>query len=233
MSAFNFSSPLLRDKQAALDLQDLQGILHIEWKIKNRTLFSGAYTRVDQVFVIWGALAATIFTTAQFLPISWTTQAIWWTALSLVGIVSMVAFTWFWVSVERLRWVVACWVLLVLVGLATTDLGIFLGWGEVLMRLCPLWLGLSAIGYIYTGLGLGSRTLILTGLVHLVAIALLPYIYGWQFLATAIVMGFSLLLLAQLQWDMRSPIEYNLLTPQQKEFNRQQNNIRLFIECDR
>lgn len=226
MSAFNFSSPLLRDKQAALDFQDLQGIISFEWKIRNKILFSGSYTRVDQVFVIWGGLAATIFTTAQFLPISWTTQAIWWTALSLIGIVSMVAFSWFWVSVESLRWVVVCWVLLVLAGLLLTDLGIFLGWGEVLMHLSSLWLGLSAVGYFYTGLGLGSRTLTLTGLVHLVMSALLPYIYGWQFLATGIVMGFSLLLLAQLQWDMRSPIAYNLLTPQQQEFNRQQQQLR-------
>lgn len=226
MSAFNFSSPLLRDKQAALDFQDLQGIVSLEWKIRNKILFSGSYTRIDQIFVIWGVLAATIFTTAQFLPISWTTQAIWWTALSLIGIVSMVAFTWFWVSVERLRWVVGCWVLLVLAGLGLTDLGIFLGWGEVLMHLCPLWLGLSAVGYFYTGLGLGSRTLTLTGLVHLVMIALLPYLSGWQFLATGIVMGFSLLILAQLQWDMRSPIAYDLLTPQQQEFNRQQQQLR-------
>ena len=226
MSSFNFSSPLLRDKQTALDVQDLQGILNIEWKIWNKKLFSSSYTRIDQVFIIWGLVAAIIFTTAQFMPISWTTQAICWSALSLIATAIMVAFTWFWVSVERLRWVVCCWVLLVLTGVTITDLGIFLGWGEILMRLCPLWLGLSAIGYFYTGLGLRSRTLILNSLVHIGAIALLPYIISWQFLATGLVMGFSLLILAQLQWDMRSPIEYKLLTLEQREFNRQQQQLR-------
>lgn len=226
MSSFDFSSPLLRDKQAALDVQDLQGILNIEWKIRNKTLFSGIYTRVDQVFIIWGLLAAIFFTTAQFLPISWTTQAILWSTLSLIATSSMVVFTWFWVSVERLRWVVYSWVLLVLTGLIVTNLGIFLGWGKVLMHLCPLWLGLSATGYFYTGLGLKSRTLILNSLVHLIAIALLPHISAWQFLATGIVMGFSLLILAQLQWDMRSPITYDLLTLEQREFNRQQQKLR-------
>lgn len=44
-----------------------------------------------------------------------------------------------------------------LVGTLLTDLGIFLNWGFVLLNLCPIWLGLSALGYL--GTGWGSRNI--------------------------------------------------------------------------
>lgn len=228
MTLSNFAEPLLRDKQQDLDFQDLQGLWRIDWKIKDVTLYSGFYTRIDQVFIIWGAIAAAIFATAQFVTLSWTTQAIVWSALTVVGTVGMVSLTWFWVSVERLRWVVYGWAILILGGLALTDLGIFLGWGEILLRLCPLWLGLSAVGYFLTGLGLRSRALVFTSFIHLLGILVLPYVAAWQFLATGGVISCSLLLLAQLQWDMRSPIEYDLLTLEQKQFNQRQNELRRY-----
>jgi len=90
---------------------------------------------------------------------------------------------------------------LMLLGLVITDLGIFLGWGTVLMHLCPLWLGLVAIGYLCTGFGMRSRTLMIIGLIHLLGIAILPYVGSWQFLATGIIMGGSVLVLAEFQWD--------------------------------
>ena len=226
MSVFNFSEPLLRYKQTALDVQDLQGLWRIDCQLCNRTLFSGFYTRIDQAFFSWGLIAGGIFTTAQFLPISWVTQAVLWSIITLAGTVSMVVSTWFWVSVERLRWVVYCWVILMLGGVAITDLSICLAWGEVLMRLCPLWLGISAVGYLCTGLGLGSRTFLVIGVIHLLGIFVLDYIPGWQFLTTGILIAMSLLLLAQLQWDMRLPIDYDQLTLQQKQFNQQQRRRR-------
>lgn len=229
MTASNFFQPLLREKQQELDFQDLQGLWQINWKIRNVTLYSGFYTRIDRVFIIWGAIALGIFTTAQFFPISWTTQAIVWSGLTLSGTVSMVSLAWFWVCVERLRWVIYCWALLMLTGVALTDCGIFLGWGAVLLHLCPLWLGLSGIGYFCTGLGLRSRALFMTGLIHLLGILVLPYVGAWQFLTTGSVMGFSLWLLAELQWDMRLPIEYALLTPEQKQFNQQQHQLRQLV----
>ncbi|MEB3182617.1 MAG: hypothetical protein VKL59_26805 [Nostocaceae cyanobacterium] len=227
MTNFSFSQPLLREKQEALDFQDLQGLLRLNLQIGNIKLLSGFYTRIDQVFLLWGAISAIIFLTAQFLPISWYTQAIFWSILTVIGTVGMVGLTWFWVSVERLRWVVYYWAILMLAGVTLTDLGIFLGWGEVLMHLCPLWLGLSALGYLGTGLGMRSRTFVIMALIHLAGIILLPYVGGWQFLTTGLVMGLSLLVLAELQWDMRPSIDdYNLLTPEQKEFNRQQQQQR-------
>ncbi|MBV8885918.1 MAG: hypothetical protein JO235_18250 [Chroococcidiopsidaceae cyanobacterium CP_BM_RX_35] len=226
MSFFNSSEPLLRDKQQELDFQDLQGLWRFKCKIGNITLFSGFYSRIDQTFVLWGLISSSIFVTAQFLPISWITQAILWSILTLVGTVSMVVLTWFWVSVERLRWVVYCWVLLMLVGLILTDLGIFLDWGEVLMRLCPLWLGLSALGYICTGLGMRSRTFVFVGVVHLLSVVILPYVSAWCFLATGAIMAVSLLLLAEWQWEMRPPIDYAHLTAEQKQFNQKQYQLR-------
>jgi hypothetical protein len=226
MNLISLSQPWLTEKQQELDFQDLQGLWRIEWKFNQNAIYSGIYTRVDQAFIVWGLIAGVMFATAQFLPISWTTQAIWWSVLSLVGTVMMVRLTWFWAGVERLRWVVCGWGILMLTGVVLTDLGIFLGWGEILLRLCPMWLGLSAVGYLLTGVGLRSRALFLAGCFHILSIFCLPYVGGWQFLSTGAVMSCSLLLLAQLQWDMRSPIKYALLSAEQQLFNRTQHQQR-------
>ncbi|WP_445250791.1 hypothetical protein [Microcoleus sp. OTE_8_concoct_300] len=99
-------------------------------------------------------------------------------------------------------------------GLVLTDLGIFLGWEKVLANLCPLWLGISGIGYFGTGFAVRSRALLAASLFHLSGILILPYTDGWSFLFTGAVMVFSLLVLAELQWDMRHPINYAPLTPE-------------------
>ncbi|MBF1989428.1 MAG: hypothetical protein IGR79_00770, partial [Fischerella thermalis M48_A2018_028] len=57
---------------------------------------------------------------------------------------------------------------------------------------------------LFTGIGVHSRALIFIGLLHIVAALLLPYFSSWQFLFTGIVMSFSLLLLAEFQWDMQN-----------------------------
>lgn len=226
MTFFNPTEPILRNKQESLDYQDRQGLLRIHLRIGDKTLISGFYTRIDQVFILWGLISGFIFSTAQFLPISWVIQAVVWTALTVIGTSVMVFLTHFWVKVERLQWVLYCWVSLMLGGVVLTDLSIFLGWGEVLMRLCPLWLGLSAVGYFCTGMGMRSRAFILAGLVHVFGIAALPYTGSLQFLSTGIIMAVSLLMFAEVQWDMRPPIEYNLLTLEQKQFNQKQYQLR-------
>ncbi|MDJ0589492.1 MAG: hypothetical protein QNJ72_05775 [Pleurocapsa sp. MO_226.B13] len=227
MDLFNSAEPIIRRKQHALDFQDRQGLLQLKVKISNKTLFNSLYTRIDQVFVVWGLITAVIFITAQFAPIDWITQATFWSVLTGIGTIAMTVLTHFWVKVERLRWMLYAWIALMLGGVIVTDLGIFLGWGRVLMHLCHLWLGLSAIGYFCTGLGLRSRAFIIAGVVHLVGILILPFCLGWQFLATGLVMTANLLMFAETQWDMRPPIEnYDLLSEEQKEFNRQQYLIR-------
>ncbi|MDJ0713572.1 MAG: hypothetical protein QNJ54_05065 [Prochloraceae cyanobacterium] len=227
MSFFNFTRPILCRKQEYLDYQDLEGLLQVNLKIRDKTLFSGFYTRIDQVFVLWGLICAAIFITAQFAPINWNTQAIFWSVLTGVGTLLMTVMTYFWVSVERLRWMLYSWVILMLAGTVITDLGIFLGWGLVLMNLCHIWLGLCGIGYLCTAVGLRSRAFIIPSVIHLFGIILLPYCGSWQFLTTGLLMTVHLLLFAETQWDMRPPIEnFSLLTEEQKHFNRQQQKLR-------
>ncbi|HAA31423.1 MAG TPA: hypothetical protein DCE56_31555 [Cyanobacteria bacterium UBA8553] len=200
MTFFNPSAPLLCRKQNVLELPDVPGVWRFHWQIGNVTLFSSFYTQLDQACIVWGVISAVIFVTAQFVPVSWMTQAVWWSALSVIGTVGMVALTPSWLK-QELGWVVYSWIILMLLGVVITDLSIFLGWGEVLSNLCPLWLGLIGVGYLCTGVGMRSRTLILTALVHLLSIWVLPYFGSWQFLATGVITGGTVLLLAEFQWD--------------------------------
>lgn len=201
MSFFNPNVPLLCRKQSVLELPPLPGLWRFHWQLGHSIVISTFYTRLDQACLLWGVISIVIFATAQFFPISWFTQAILWSILSVIGTVGMVMLTPSWLRTEGLGWILDSWIILMGLGVVITDLSIFLGWGEVIMYLCPLWLGLTALGYFCTGLGMRSRTLILTGLIHLLSIAILPYVGSWQFLTTGIVMGGSGLLLAEFQWD--------------------------------
>jgi hypothetical protein len=234
MTVFSTTEPILRRKQHALDVQDLEGLLHIDIKIKDVALFSGFYTRIDQVFILWGAITTVIFTTAQFLTLNWTDQALLWSILTLIGTWGTYQLAWYWVSVERLRWVVYTWVGLTIGGVLLTNWGIFGGGWTILPHLCKLWLAISGIGYLVTAWGLRSRAFLLSGLLHLGAISLLPYLIAWQFLWTGIVTAGCLFLLAEVQWDMHSTTDNQLLTPAQKHFNQQQRELRnLEISGDR
>ncbi|MDJ0687642.1 MAG: hypothetical protein QNJ41_03950 [Xenococcaceae cyanobacterium MO_188.B32] len=227
MSFFKHNQPILRRKQQSLDIQDRQGLLQLKLSFKNKTLFSTSYTRIDQAFVVWGLISALIFMTAQFNPISWTIQALFWSVLTIIGTITMFKMTHFWVKVEKLRWVLYTWSFLMLGGVVLTDLSIFLGWGQILIHLCHLWLGLSAIGYLVTGLGLCSRALLASATIHILGITILPYFLGWQFLLTGLIMTTNLLVFAEIQWDMRPPIDnYALLTEEQKQFNSEQYKLR-------
>lgn len=199
-NSFLGNALLLNRKKISVDIQNLPGIWYINWQIRNITLFSTFYTRIDQACICWGVISAVIFATAQFLPISWSIQAVLWSALTLSGIVFMVRRTWVWVRLEGLRWLIYSWIFLMLVGLVITDLSIFFSWGQVLINLCNLWLGLSALGYFITGIGMGAPTFIITGVMHLLSMLMLPYVGNWQFLTTGIVMGLSILILAEFEW---------------------------------
>lgn len=226
MEFFERREPLVRAKQSELDVQDLRGLLRLEWRIGKKTLLSTFYTRIDQAFILWGLISLIIFATAQFFPISWHTQALCWSILTLIGIFLMVMLTDFWAKVEKLLWVVYFWAGLNVFALIITDLAIFLGWPSILISLCPLWLGITAVGYLATGIGLSSRALFFIGIVQLLGIFILPYTSGWQFLFTGVLMGGSLLILAELQWDMRAPIASPLLTEAEKKFNLKQSRLR-------
>ncbi len=223
---FNLSQPLLRIKQKEVDVQDICGLLHIHWQFDQKTLISNIYTRIDQVFLVWGIITAAIFITAQFCPISWQFQAMLWSILTLMGTLAMVYLTDFWVKVEKLRWVAWLWMGLMLLGLGITNFGIFYSVPVILINLCPLWLILSALGYIIMGFGMYSLTFIFIGIFHLLGIISLPYLMGWQFLTTGFIMSSSLFLLAELQWDMRPPINSEVLTAEELDFNRRQHQLR-------
>jgi multidrug transporter EmrE-like cation transporter len=225
MTAFS-PEPILRRKQHALDVQDLEGLLHLRIQFRDFKLFSGFYTRIDQVFILWGMITAIVFFTAQFVSINWTQQAVAWSILTAIGAWGTCHLAWYWVSVERLRWVVYTWVALMLGGLLLTNWGIFGGGWVLLPHLCRLWLGLSAIGYGITAWGLRSRALLASGLLHLGAIALLAYFPTWQFLFTGVITAGSLFLLAEVQWDMQSTTDNQLLTVAQKQFNLRQSELR-------
>lgn len=206
MTFFNYSVPPLRRKQLNIEVQDLEGLWQVQFPLGKDRFYSQFYTCLDRTCLLWSLLLIPIFGTAQFFSVSWMLQAGLWSALSLVGTAAMVSMTYSWVKIERLIWVLYGWVILMLFGLLLTDLAIFLSWGKVLANLCPLWLGMSGIGYLGTGFAVRSRALLAASLVHLLGILILPYTGGWLFLFTGTVMVFSLLVLAELQWDMRQPI---------------------------
>lgn len=201
MNLLHSTKPILRRKQRDIYCQEYQSLVSLYLKIAGKTFYSGLYSCLDQVFIIWGLIVAAIFVTAQFLPISWTTQAIVWSILTLAGTLSMMILTHFWVKQQQLNWILYLWVMLMVSGVILTDCSIFLGWGWLLIHLSHLWLGLCSLGYIITALGLSSRALLLVGLGHLLGIFSLPYVMGWEFLATAGIMVVSLLVLAETQWD--------------------------------
>jgi hypothetical protein len=226
MTFFNPADPLFRPKQTALDIQDLQGVLNLHLKLGSRTVLHAHYTRIDQIFMLWAIVAALIFMTAQFSPLSWTTQAPIWTVLTLGASIVMGRWSWYWTGIERLRWLLWLWSAVLLVGVGLTDFSIYASWGSMMGHLCHLWLLLCAIGYGLTGIGLRSRSVFLIALIHGFGIPLLSLTGSLQFLMTGFVMALTLALLGEYQWDMRSPIEFANLTPEQQRFNQEQHQFR-------
>ncbi|MUG97340.1 hypothetical protein F7734_35430 [Scytonema sp. UIC 10036] len=201
MSFFNNSVPPLRRKQATQETYLLQGCRQVSWQIGNIQLYSNFYTRLDQSFLLWGLAIAPMFVTAQFLAVSWDVQAVLWSILSIIATVGMVSWTHSWVKQKQVCWILYCWVRLMLLGVVLTDLAVFFCWGEILLNLCPVWLGLCSFGYVCTGLAIRARALLFASVIHLLGIFILPYVGGWQFLVTGAVMFFCLFLLAELEWD--------------------------------
>nr|WP_290222189.1 hypothetical protein [Trichocoleus desertorum] len=201
LNFFNFDIPLVRFKESAFAIEDLPGLWRIHWQVGGQTIISTFYTRIDQACILWGVISIAIFATAQFLPINWSLQAVLWSVLTVLGTLGMRRLTAPWSQFEHFKWVLRWWAWLMLGGLVITDLSIFLGWSGMLLQLCPLWLGLNAVGYLGTGWRMRSRAFILVALIHLLGIFILPYFAAWQFLLTGVVIGVNALLLAELQWD--------------------------------
>jgi hypothetical protein len=201
MSFFDYSVPPLRRKQEILDINDLEGLIKVDWQVGGFKFYSSFYTRVDQAFILWGLLLVPMFITAQFIPVNWAVQAQLWSILSAFGTIMTVVLTNTWVKRRQVSWILYCWVVLMVLGTGLTDLGVFLGWVDVLLNLCPIWLGLSTVGYLCTGFAVRSRTLLVAGMLHFLLVFLLPYFGSWHYLVTGMLMTLCLLLLAEFEWD--------------------------------
>lgn len=228
MAFFNSAEPILRRKQHDLDLQDQRGLIRLQLRIGRQALIDTVLTRVDQVFWGWALVRALIFGVAQFQPFAWSEQALYWTGLSLAAALWMAACTWFWAKVERAVWLVVCWAGLIASGLVLTDASISFAWDALLLHLGVLWLGISALGYLVSGIGLRSRALLICALLHLAAALLAATIPDWQFLIAGVTLSSCLALLGSTQWDMRLPTTYDL--PQVAlAFNRAQHARRQLV----
>ena len=198
---FNSELPPLRRKLSAFDIEELPGLWRVHWQIGNVTLFSSFYTRIDQACLLWGLISGFIFITAQFSEWDWGLQAWVWSGLTLLGVASTALISPYWMKIQPLNQVFSAWVWLMAAGTIVTDLSILCGWAEVLLQLCPVWLLLTAMGYFYTGLEMRSRGFLVIGLIPAIGILAMPYLGAWQFSVTGMLIGVSMLLLAELQWD--------------------------------
>ena len=215
------NQPMLRPKQYTLDIQELPGV----WQFRHSVLGYAIYTRVDQVCLLWGVLALLMFAAAPVSQVGWQQLALAWSGLTVMGVASMIAMVSFWARVERLMWLVYSWSVLMLLGTAVTDWGVFGSVGSVLLNLCPLWLGLCAIGHGLTGWGMRSRAFLWLAGGHGLAALIITQLGSWQYVATGVIISGSLLVLAQLRWDMRPPINYAFLSDRQQTFNRRTHNL--------
>lgn len=174
---------------------------HIRWSINQTLVFSSVYTRHDRACLLWGSVTMCIFLVAQFVPISWAHQAIAATVLTIVGIVGMTWLTAYLAVEKRIAFVLYSWVVLMALGAALTDMALIYSWLPVLMNFCTLWLGIAGIGYCITSIGMRSRTFLVSGLLHLGAIALLPWVGSWQPIVTGLIISGGVLFMAEFQWD--------------------------------
>ncbi|HIK36839.1 MAG: hypothetical protein NZ901_07665 [Geminocystis sp.] len=211
MSFFKPQQPILQKKQLYCNLETYRQMRCVRVEVVEKLYLSGIYTCVDQAMLVWGLVTGIIFMGGQFLTISWQIQAIFWSILTLVGIIAMITLTHSWTVWEKITELLYAWVILMLLGMALTDSAIFLGWGYILSHLCHLWLILSAIGYGITGWMLHSRAFFLSALIHAIMVFLLPLFGGWQFAATGFAMTSNLWLFSEAQWDMLLPRELKQL----------------------
>lgn len=162
------------------------------------------FTSIDQAFILWGAVSIVIFAIAQFSTVSWTTQAILDAAITGACIVCTSGLTWQVATIANLRWVVFLWAMLMTAGMVLTTYGIFCGVGSILINLCPLWLGLCALGYGVMGFKMRSYSFTSAALVHGIGIVSLAYFPAWQFFVSGLVMALTLFFFSVVPWDMHT-----------------------------
>lgn len=207
MSFFKPQQPILQKKQLSFNPQQLVSLGCVKVTPLQFLNLSGIYTCIDQVMICWGIVAGIIFLSAQFLPINWTDQAIFWSIITLIAVIVMITLTHSWTSMEGIAWLLYGWVALMVIGVIVTDCSIVYHWGIILSHLSQFWLLLSAIGYGLTAWGVRSRAFVIATIIHTVSIFFLPWFGSWQFAITGLIMMSNLLIFAEGQWDMLLPRE--------------------------
>lgn len=162
------------------------------------------FTYIDQAFILWGVASIVIFSMAQFSLLSWATQALIDAAITGACIASTSSLTWKIAKEESLRWVVFLWAALMAGGMALTAYGIFCGVGSILIDLCPIWLGLCALGYTVMGIKMRSYSFTSAAIIHGISIFGIALIPAWQFIASGLIMAITLFFFSVVPWDMRS-----------------------------
>jgi len=214
MRFFKSQQPILQKKQLSFNSQQLVSLKCLRVKPLEFIHLSGIYTCIDQAMILWGIISGIIFISAQFLPINWTDQAIFWSIITLIAIIFMITLTHSWTILENISWLLYGWVTLMIMGIVVTDCAIVYNWVLVLSHLCDLWLILSAIGYGLTAWGMKSRAFIIATVIHTISICFLPWFSGWQFAITGLIMMSNLLIFAEGQWDMLPQEELRQYQPQ-------------------
>ena len=204
MTSSDFRHPLETLRTYSLVMQDLGGLLEIHFRRKIQTWPGFCFSFIDQAFLIWGGLTLIIFLTGQFSSVSWMTQAVFDAALTGAGIASTSGLTWALINDERLNWVIFLWAGLMTAGIVVTAYGIYGCVSVIMVSLCPLWMGLCALGYGAMAVGMRSHAFTAACLVHTLAITLLYHQPSWQYLTTGLVISLTLLFFSVIPWDMQS-----------------------------
>ena len=182
-------------------------------KAKGKTAVSASFqlvaqcihlSSIDQAFMLWGITSIAIFSLAQFSTISWATQSIIDTAITAVGIAWTSGLTWKVAAEANLRWVVFLWAVLMTLGMGLTAYGIFYGVSLILVNLCPLWLGLCALGYGLMAVKMRSHSFTAAALIHGAGVLSISPSLSWQFLASGLIMALTLFFFSFVPWDMRA-----------------------------
>ena len=202
MTFFDLSEPVPFYSQAAR-VRSLGSLLRAYLQQWVKVFSAIRLTELDQAFVAWGLAALLIFSLAQFSTLSWSIQAVLDASLTGATVAGTSGLTWQIAEIARLRWVVLLWAVLVSCGMGVTAYGIFCGVGFILVNLCPLWLGLCALGYLAMAIGMRSRCFAACSLVHGLAIIGLTFHPGWQFFTSGLVMALTLFFFSVVPWDMR------------------------------
>ena len=179
------------------------------------------FTEIDRAFLVWGTLTIIIFSLAQFSPLSWQTQSAIDAALTGLGIASTAQLTWRLAHSENLSWVICLWAVLMAGGMIATAYGIFCSIGIILINLCPMWLGICALGYFAMGLGLGSRSFSAASVVHAIAVLFLILHPSHQFLTSGLVIALTLFFFSFVPWDMKETEAEELCGVKPKEYSKE------------